>query len=92
MVKQQSPIIIPPGAARPLDISQQLIKAENEEAMMMVAKHLEKIKRVREGLIELLIKEECNWGDWGEVIDSMNKKSTTFFPKITIKEFEAYGK
>ena len=89
---KDKPIIIPPGSSHPLDISKQLIEKENQEAREMVARHIEKLKRVRDGLIELMVKEDFNWGDWGAVIEMMNDKSKAYFPKITIKDLTNYGK
>lgn len=86
MAKKESPIILPPESERALDISQQLLEKENQDAIERIAKHKAKIRRTADALIELLAKEECTWGDWGEVIDIMNDVSKYFFPRIRIKD------
>lgn len=71
----------------------ELIAEENRIKHEQELKHAKTIAKVAMEIEAILIREDLNWGDWGEVIDIIAACAQRVIPKIKISEIKkSYGK
>ena len=67
--------------------AEKLAEAERQSLKENELKRRQMIERIVGGIDTILIKENCTWGDWIEVVGQYMKRGDVVFPAIKIKEF-----
>ena len=73
--------------------AEKLAEAERQSLKENEVRRRQKITDLVGRINEMLIKENCTWVDWMEIVKQYERMGDVVFPNITIKEFiEKYGR